>query len=155
MIALRAIYASRGALSVYRRASLRAQVRRQQSVNAPEDPNESPFKRTGRRGIILDAIEYRQEIAFWYSNVDGSQDGRRVGNPHALIAKNQRIYLLMWTSTRSSSESRGLPGWRFFILNRIRNPQIIIKAQIRGSLQKFPIAPGYRRFRRGRFIARV
>jgi len=155
MIPLRAAYAARGALRAYRNASARAKILRARQVDAPSDPNENPFQRTGRTGILTDAIEYRQQVAFWYANEESSRTGRRVGNPHAIISIKGRQYLLMWTSTGSASNSRRLPGWRMFILNRIRNPQIIIKARIRGNLQQFPIAPGYRRFRRGRFIARV
>jgi hypothetical protein len=155
MIALRAGYAARGALKAYQTASRRAALLRSRSTVAPLTPNENPFQRTGRKGILTDAIEYRQEVAFWYSNEDSTQDGRRRGNPHAIIKIKGRTYLLMWTLIGSASESRRLPGWRMFILQRIRNPQIIIKARIGADLQQFRIAPGYKRWRRGRFIARV
>ncbi len=154
-VPLRAAYAARGLLSKYKGASLRASATRSRTGAVEVAGNESPFRWTGRTGILKDAIEFRQEVAFWYSNKTAKLDGRRTGNPHALINRGGVTYLLMYTSPASSSRSRRLPGWRTFILNRIRNPQIVVQAQFAGNLRQFPIAPGYRRFRRGRFIARV
>ena len=138
-------------------ASLRARVLGQQRTTRRPDIAEDPFTRTGRVGIIQDAVEYRQQLAFFYSNsTDPRRSGRRVGNPHGVYKLNGKTYLLMWTLPGSASGSRRLPGWRTFLLNRVQKPQIIVnRASFGAGLQEFRIAPGYRRFRRGRYLFRV
>ncbi len=104
--------------------------------------------------MILDALEYRQEITFFYQNEDGFT-GRRIVQPHSLYRTKTSLFLLAWAVARSASEDRkDLPGWRMYRLTRIRNARLSIRR--RGdNLIKFRIRRGYRQFRRGRHIKRV
>jgi predicted DNA-binding transcriptional regulator YafY len=147
-MSLRSALVSRLAKSA---ASLRARVLRQ-ARPAPAARPEDVLTRTGRLGILEDAVEYRQRVAFFYDNAtDPRRSGRRVGAPHGVYKYNGQTYLLMWTAPGSASGSGRLPGWRTFLLNRVQNPQILVSRGASG-LREFPIAPGYRRFRRGRFL---
>jgi hypothetical protein len=122
--------------------ALRARViREQQSRFIPDEP-ENPFRRTGKVGILTDAIEFRQRVSFMYTNkTEPQRSGRRVG---------------MYTSPGSASATGRLPSWRTFLLSRVSRPEIIEnKITFGQGLQQFRIAPGYRRFRLGRFIVRV
>lgn len=137
--------------------SLRARVIREQQTDLVPTEQENPFRRTGRTGILTDAIEFRQQVSFFYTNkTEPQRSGRRVGNPHAIIKRGATSYLLMYTAPGSASARGRLPSWRMFILSRISRPEIIKNEVTFGQgLQQFRIAPGYRRFRRGRFIVRV
>ncbi len=137
--------------------SLRARVIREQRADVLPEEQENPFRRTGRLGILTDAIEFRQQVSFFYSNkTDPKRSGRRIGNPHGIFKRGATTYLLMYTAPGSASARGRLPSWRTFILSRISNPQIIKNEVTFGQgLQQFRIAPGYRRFRAGRFIVRV
>ena len=137
--------------------ALRAEVIRQSRVGYQPEERQNPFRRTGRLGILQDAIEFRQQVQFQYSNEDEPRrTGRRVGNPHGIFSKNGRAYLLMYTLPGSTTGSGRLPGWRTFILNRIKKPQIMEQVTLPGQpLRQFPIAPGFARWRRTRFTFRV
>ena len=139
----------------YKRISLRAAVLRQQKGLDLADEGDADFTpRRGRNGVILDALEYRQEITFFYQNEDGFT-GRRIVQPHSLYRTKTSLFLLAWAVARSASEDRkDLPGWRMYRLTRIRNARLSIRR--RGdNLIKFRIRRGYRQFRRGRHIKRV
>ena len=137
--------------------ALRAKViREQQSRFIPDEP-ENPFRRTGKVGILTDAIEFRQRVSFMYTNkTEPQRSGRRIGNPHGIFKRGTKTYLLMYTAPGSASATGRLPSWRTFLLSRVSRPEIIENNITFGQgLQQFRIAPGYRRFRRGRFIVRV
>jgi hypothetical protein len=137
--------------------ALRAEVlRTRRGRNEPDEPD-NPFTRTGKMGIIQDAVEFRQQLAFFYNNTTRPEaSGRRVGNPHGVFRANGKTYLLMWTLPGSTSGSGAIPGWRTFIVSQVRNPQIIRQTSVlTEGLQEFLPAPGYRRFRRGQFLFRV
>lgn len=145
MISLRSAMKARAGL-----ASLASRASSVQTERA------DPFQRSGRTGILKDAIEFRQTVAFWYSNEDTPRTGRRIGNPHAIVQRGRRRYLIMWTLPGSASATRRLPGWRTFILERIKSPKIEVnRVRIGGRLQRFTPAPGFSRFREGRFLARI
>ena len=144
-MSLRSALAARSGLAALANRSARRQVERG-----------DPFKRRGRIGVLTDAIEYRQTVSFWYSNEDSPRTGRRIGNPHGIVQRGRRRYLVMWTLPGSASASRRLPGWRTFILERIRSPKIQVnRVRIGGRLQRFTVAPGFSRFREGRYLARI
>lgn len=129
-------------------------IRQRKSPYLDDIEDDADFKpRTGRNGVILDALEYRQRMAFWYQNEDGFT-GRRVVEPHSLYRTNGGLFLLAWAITLSASEDRSeLPGWRLYRVSKIRNPQLIVRK--RGDdLLKFRVRP-YRQFRRGRHVQRV
>ena len=133
--------------------SLRAEVIRQQRGAAPTP---DPLTRTGNRGKLQDAIEFRQRVAFQYSNEDEPRrSGRRIGLPHGVFKRQGRTYLLLYAQPGSVSASGRLPGWRTYLLGRVSNVQILRQETPTGKLREFTIAPGFARFRRLRFIFRV
>lgn len=138
--------------------ALRERVLRERRTQYQPDEPENPFRRTGRLGILQDAVEFRQQVAFFYTNKDedNPKTGRRVGNPHGVFKRDGKTYLLMYAIPGSSSGSGRLPGWRTYLVSRIQNPQIIVRrAGFGEGYQQFRIAPGFGRFRRLRFIFRV
>ena len=141
----------------YQRISLRAQIIRQRKSVYLEDVGEDAeadfTPRRGRYGVIYDALEYRQEMTFWYKNEDGFT-GRRVVQPHSLYRTQTGLFLLAWAIALSASEDRrDLPGWRMYRITRIRSPKLSIKR--RGDrLVKFRVR-SYRQYRRGRHLRKV
>ena len=142
----------------YKRVSLRAQVIRSRKAafrGDDEGEGDADFTpRRGRWGVIMDALEYRQAITFFYQNNDG-YTGRRIVQPHSVYKTKTGVFLLAWALARSASEDRkDLPGWRMYRLTRIRNARLSIRRR-GNNLIKFRIRRGYRRFRRGRHIKQV
>jgi hypothetical protein len=100
-------------------------------------PEERLFRRRGRLGIITDAIENKQQLTFWYDNTTDDFAGQRLGDPYGVYTPQE------------------VPGWRLFIMSRIRNPRIEVNLDRSGKPKPFRVRRGYRRFREGRFTIKV
>ena len=120
-------------------------------------PDDRIFKRRGRLGIVTDAIEHKQKLTFWYANSTGPDfAGQRLGDPYGVYVRNGQTYLLMWvTPPTASAKPQEVPGWRLFIMTRIRNPSIRARINRAGDPVPFKVRRGYRRFRDGRFSVKI
>jgi|32_taG_2_1085360.scaffolds.fasta_scaffold114779_1 predicted DNA-binding transcriptional regulator YafY len=119
-------------------------------------PEERLFRRRGRLGIITDAIENKQQLTFWYDNTTDDFAGQRLGDPYGVYQRGGQTYLLCWvTPPTASATPQEVPGWRLFIMSRIRNPRIEVNLDRSGKPKPFRVRRGYRRFREGRFTIKV
>ena len=119
-------------------------------------PEERLFRRRGRLGIITDAIENKQQLTFWYDNTTDDFAGQRLGDPYGVYVRDGKTYLLCWvTPPTASATPREVPGWRLFIMSRIRNPKIQPKINRSGKPVPFRVRQGVRAFQKGRFTVKV
>ena len=72
--------------------------------------------------------------------------GIRVGNPHAMWkGTNGTTYLHLYVDPRSATATGQLPGWRTFIVSRIRGVSTLeLGNTFFGKPVQFALAPGYR-----------
>lgn len=116
---------------------------------------------------LEEAIDQMLPVRFQYTDLwvrrDGSVigiKGLRVGNPHALFyGPNGLPYLHMYIDPQSASQSNTLrrradatpserrngemPGWRTFIVGRIRDLEVLEPKDAFGRRKRFKIAPGF------------
>jgi len=99
----------------------------------------------GPMANLQDAIERRQPCAFFYDDKTSDGSGMRLGNPHAIwAATNGSKYLHMYVDPRSATASGSLPGWRTFLVDRIRDVSVYdLGTNLFGRAQEFNVAPGY------------
>jgi len=111
------------------------------------------YYRTYAGGVdanLVDAIERRQPVSFFYTDKWQPQgtpgaSGMRVGNPHALwIGRNGTKYLHLYVDPQSATATGQLPGWRTFIVGRIRDVSVLeLGAKLFGKPIQFVQAPGW------------
>jgi len=116
---------------------------------------------------LEEAIDQMLPVRFQYTDFWVRRDGEvigvrglRVGNPHALFyGSNDLPYLHMYIDPQSASQSNTLrrradataserangemPGWRTFIVGRIRDLEVLEPVDAFGRRKKFKIAPGF------------
>ncbi len=104
----------------------------------------------GTEGNLVDAIDRRQPVSFFYTDKwqepgTPGASGQRVGNPHALwIGKNGTKYLHLYVDPQSATATGQLPGWRTFIVGRIKNVSVLeLGARLFGREIQFIQAPGW------------
>jgi hypothetical protein len=104
----------------------------------------------GTESSLIDAIERRQPVTFYYDDKwqpEGTPGkiGQRVGNPHAVwIGPNGTKYLHLYVDPQSASATGELPGWRTFILSRIKNVSVLeLGSALFGRPVRFVLAPGW------------
>jgi len=104
----------------------------------------------GEAGNLAEGITRRQPVSFYYEDkwqepgVPG-RAGVRVGNPHAMWrGNNNTTYVHMYVDPRSATATGQLPGWRTFIVSRIRGVSTLeLGKTFFGKPVQFPLGPGY------------
>jgi hypothetical protein len=104
----------------------------------------------GEAGNLAEGITRRQPVSFYYEDrwqTPGTpgRAGVRVGNPHAMWkGNNGTTYIHMYVDPRSATATGQLPGWRTFIVSRIRGVSTLeLGNTFFGKPVQFPLAPGY------------
>ncbi len=104
----------------------------------------------GESGNLAQAITRRQPVSFYYEDKwqpagTPGRAGIRVGNPHALWkGSNGTTYLHLYVDPRSATATGMLPGWRTFIVSRIKGTSTLeLGETFFGNPIQFRLGPGY------------
>ena len=127
-------------------------LQRRQRTVIPRTRSQAYYRayQGGDEANLIQAIDRRQPVTFYYDDKwqppgTPGKIGQRVGNPHAIwIGRNGTKYLHLYVDPQSASATGDLPGWRTFILSRIRNVSVLeLGASFFGRPVRFVFAPGW------------